>query len=167
MAFNDNLGIPKRIDIPDFKWFNDQANLFNIPAPYGVIRNRTVLYRKEGESLRVQISFTSGTTASGDAGIVLPSGLHVDLSLYSATSIGEPGPQVIVGNASVTTTTAQALVLYYMIIDPVGNVTDRVYPCVQTTSDSWDKAAANSFVSTNENVCMNFLVPILEWQHAP
>lgn len=167
MAFNDNLGIPKRIDIPEFKWFNDKANIFKIPSQYGAITNRTVLYRREGDSLRVHGSFTCGTIASGDSSIVLPSGLHLDLSLYSSTSIGEPGPQIIVGNMSSTTTSPTALVLYYMIIDPIAGIDNRVHTCLQTSTDSWDKSVAASFATTNENINFNFLVPILEWQHAP
>lgn len=130
----------------------------SISAGFGTCTNVAFYWKREGDTLRVQGSFTSGTIAASLGSFSLPSGLNIDstkITLSTTTSSASPSFGLIQANAA-------------------SNV-GALVACLSTSTSviyfANDLSGANSLTPTNVSgaltsnalYTLSFAVPITGW----
>jgi hypothetical protein len=75
---------------------------------FGTITNNQLLFREEGDTIRIIGSFTTGTTSAVEARLALPTGYTINSALTNITSAGEAIRNIASSNARAQSILIQA-----------------------------------------------------------
>jgi len=132
-----------------------------VSAGFGTATNIAFFYRRDGDMMSVQGTFTVGTTAASLATLTLPSGLSLDSSKISINNTSSnPGTMVGYYDNSEALANTQGNI----VTAPATSTTLVYFGTGQTTGTS-SLTPANGNVVTASSVVMsvNFSVPIAGW----
>lgn len=134
-----------------------------ISAGFGSVTNLIARYRREGDTLRGQVSFTAGTLAGSEGTITLPTGLTIDSSKLSLNNTSA-NPGSVIGSWG--DNRASASVSGLMVTAPATS-TSVVYFAPQAVSGVSHLTPASNvstqITGTGNVVACEFFVPISNW----
>lgn len=140
-------------------WVTDAGFAPNA-AGFGTVSNKSIRWRRVGDTMEVQGSFTVGTTVvSQQAFMALPTGYSIDVSKMTAALKNDWGIWSRLTNA---TTHVNAVDQQGPIMSD-GSVTDRVWFVLDSSSNVYVKDNVQAIFSDNTTVTMHFWLPILNW----
>jgi len=132
-----------------------------VSAAFGTATGISFFYRRDGDMLSVQGTFTAGTVAASLATLTLPGGLSIDSSKISINNTSS-NPGVMVGyydNSEATANTQGC------IVTAPATSTTLVYfgPGETNASSSLTPANGNVITASSVVLSVNFSVPIAGW----
>jgi hypothetical protein len=141
-------------------------------AGLGTLANTSIRGGRVGNRWVVQGTITTGTVTAVNAALILPPGMVIDTTKFTAASntqkVGEyrritggTSQDYQVGNApggTVGGLGSQAAAIFYD-----GSTTDRIFIARNFTSSAYNKEVANNFLGSNEVATIEFDIPIAGW----
>ncbi len=130
------------------------------PTNFGTINTNNIFYKRVGDTMFVQGTFSQTTATSSTAYIAMPSGYTIDTNKMSSASAGS-----MVGNyISIVSSTSREIystpdagILFFD-----GSTNNEIFFATNTGSNAIQKIAANAIASSG-NFTLNFMVPITSW----
>ena len=133
-----------RVGAPIITW---QAYTPTFSAPWGTVTVQSFFWRRVGDTLEIQGSFTTGTTTSGVPTISLPVGLTIDFAKVLPLSGTRGLINSTIGSNPIFTTGCNT------------GVTTSFIPY----STAYNQANANSVAGTGAGLTCSFSAPISQW----
>lgn len=129
-----------------------QAYTPTLSAGWGTPTNTAFFYRRVGDTVHIQGTFTTGTVAASLASVSLPSGMSIDTGKISlANTSGNPGPYVgQFGSGSG----------HAMAVLATGTSTSLIYAAGASTLTPQNGSAS---FSSSQVIGVNVIVPVSGW----
>lgn len=127
---------------------------------FGTVASVQVYYKRVGDSLLVQGTFTNGTPTSTIATISLPS-VTIDYTKISTSSAMSEVGIIMASTGANTDISIPATTMAYLFVD--GSDATHIYLSLKSASAAFVKKTPNDFTTANDPITFNFQVPIAGW----
>lgn len=137
------------------------SDLTFTPVGFGTVTVRKNTYQRVVNRMIVRLDFVSGTSTATTALITLPTGYTIDSTLCSTTTNTQKVGwwlRATSGAANVVTSAASLGAVFYD-----GSTNNQIFVATTTTSNAYVKDNGNSICVANDNIGIEFDIPIAEW----
>jgi hypothetical protein len=128
---------------------------------FGTVSNTAFYWKRSGDSLLINGSFTTGTVTSADASLTLPSGLTIGSTIPTTTTSIEGQYEVLANGAAANIFSTSAA---GAVVTRTGTSTSILYFAKQTASNIFAASNGNAITSTGDAVAFRvFGLSISGW----